>query len=128
MREASRLAAEERSAGLVGDGRSLALADLLEGAVRHVAQLLDRAGLLDGQREGEAAQPELLGDDLRERFSEMRVVERLGGRRGSGRRGGGARVTGLGRELAASYRDMEDKASAAIAGELRRFERRLRKR
>jgi molybdate transport system regulatory protein len=43
-----------------------------------------------------------------------------------GERGGGARVTPEGRRLAALYRAMEDKASAAIAGDLRRFARRLR--
>jgi molybdate transport system regulatory protein len=45
-----------------------------------------------------------------------------------GRRGGGARVTPFGRELAASYRSMEARASAAIAPQLRRFERQLRRR
>jgi len=43
-----------------------------------------------------------------------------------GRRGGGARVTPFGHRLAASYRSMEDKASSAIAAELRRFEKHLR--
>jgi molybdate transport system regulatory protein len=43
-----------------------------------------------------------------------------------GRAGGGARVTAFGRELAASYRAMEDAASAAIAARLRRFEKQLR--
>ena len=43
-----------------------------------------------------------------------------------GRTGGGARVTPFGRELAASYRSMEGKASSAIAAELRRFEKHLR--
>jgi len=43
-----------------------------------------------------------------------------------GRRGGGARVTPFGRRLAASYRSMEDDASAAIASQLRRFEKQLR--
>lgn len=40
-----------------------------------------------------------------------------------GRRGGGAKVTPLGREVLARFRAMEDQASAAIAGELRRFQR-----
>src|SRR5215470_11808438 len=35
-----------------------------------------------------------------------------------GKRGGGAAVTAFGRDIAASYREMEDKASAAIAGDL----------
>ena len=43
-----------------------------------------------------------------------------------GRTGGGARVTPFGRELAASYRTMESKASSAIAADLRRFEKHLR--
>lgn len=45
-----------------------------------------------------------------------------------GRRGGGAQVTAFGRRLAQHYRAMEDKASAAIAGEVHRFERHLRRR
>lgn len=43
-----------------------------------------------------------------------------------GRRGGGARVTPFGLRLAADFRAMEGKASAAIAAELRGFTRRLR--
>jgi molybdate transport system regulatory protein len=43
-----------------------------------------------------------------------------------GEKGGGARVTPQGRRLAAAYRVMERKASAAIAADLRRFRRRLR--
>ena len=38
-----------------------------------------------------------------------------------GRRGGGASVTAYGRKLAARFRAMEDKASAAIAADLQRF-------
>jgi molybdate transport system regulatory protein len=38
-----------------------------------------------------------------------------------GARGGGARVTPLGRKLAADYRRMEIKASTAIAGDLKRY-------
>ena len=44
-----------------------------------------------------------------------------------GRRGGGARVTPFGREAATAFRAMEAKASAAIASELGRFARRLRR-
>jgi molybdate transport system regulatory protein len=44
-----------------------------------------------------------------------------------GSRGGGAEVTELGRRLVAAFRAMEDKASAAIAGDLRRFHRHLRR-
>jgi molybdate transport system regulatory protein len=40
-----------------------------------------------------------------------------------GKRGGGARVTPFGREILGLFRTMEDKASAAIASDLRRFER-----
>ncbi len=43
-----------------------------------------------------------------------------------GRRGGGARVTAFGRELVTRFRAMERKASAAIAGDLRRFTTYLR--
>jgi molybdate transport system regulatory protein len=64
-----------------------------------------------------------LVEALNAHFQEPVVETAVGGRRG-----GGARVTPFGRELAASYRAMELKASAAIAAELRRFERRLRKR
>ena len=45
-----------------------------------------------------------------------------------GRRGGGAQVTAFGRRLAEHYRAMEVKASAAIARELQRFQRHLRRR
>jgi molybdate transport system regulatory protein len=38
-----------------------------------------------------------------------------------GTRGGGARVTPFGQRLLALYRGMEEKASAAIAADLRRF-------
>ena len=44
-----------------------------------------------------------------------------------GRRGGGARVTPFGRDLVRLFRAMEDKASAAIVPDLRRFESRLRR-
>jgi len=44
-----------------------------------------------------------------------------------GKRGGGAVVTAFGREIVASYGDMESKASAAIAGDIRQFSRLLRK-
>jgi molybdate transport system regulatory protein len=40
-----------------------------------------------------------------------------------GRRGGGARVTPFGKQILALFRRMEEKASAAIAGDLRRFKR-----
>lgn len=43
-----------------------------------------------------------------------------------GTRGGGARVTAFGKRLVVLFRAMEDKASAAIAADLRRFDRHLR--
>jgi molybdenum-dependent DNA-binding transcriptional regulator ModE len=43
-----------------------------------------------------------------------------------GERGGGARVTPYGRRQAALFRKMEDKASAAIAADLKRYLRQLR--
>ena len=43
-----------------------------------------------------------------------------------GQRGGGATVTPFGRRLAAQFRAMESKASAAIAADLKRFSRQLR--
>ena len=43
-----------------------------------------------------------------------------------GTRGGGARVTAFGERLVALYRAMEDKASAAIAEDLRRFDAELK--
>ena len=57
---------------------------------------------------------EALNKDYRER-----VVTTAAG----GARGGGARVTPFGLRLVAEYRAMEDKASAAIASDLRRFRR-----
>ena len=43
-----------------------------------------------------------------------------------GERGGGARVTPYGRRLAAQFRRMEARASAAIAADLKRFARHQR--
>jgi len=43
-----------------------------------------------------------------------------------GQKGGGARVTPYGTRLAALYRAMEVKASAAIAADLKRYARHLR--
>ena len=45
-----------------------------------------------------------------------------------GTRGGGARVTPFGERLVRQYRAMESKASTAIAADLKRFQRRLRRR
>ena len=47
---------------------------------------------------------------------------------GGGRQGGGASVTAYGRRLAARFRAMEDKASAAVAADLRRFAAELKRR
>ena len=44
-----------------------------------------------------------------------------------GKRGGGAIVTPFGKRLVALFRTMEDKASAAIAADLRRFDAQLRR-
>jgi molybdate transport system regulatory protein len=44
-----------------------------------------------------------------------------------GKRGGGAAVTAFGREIVALYHQMESKASAAIARDLKLYTRRLRK-
>lgn len=57
---------------------------------------------------------EALNTDYRER-----VVTTAAG----GARGGGARVTPFGLRLVAEYRTMEDKACAAIASDLLRFQR-----
>ena len=49
--------------------------------------------------------------------------ERVGDTATGGKRGGGARVTPFGRQILALFRGMEEKASAAIASDLRRFDR-----
>lgn len=63
-----------------------------------------------------------LVESMNESFAEPVVVTEVGGRRG-----GGAVVTAFGKGLVASYQAMENKASAAIADDLRRFSRSLRK-
>jgi molybdate transport system regulatory protein len=63
-----------------------------------------------------------LVEALNESFSEPVVMTATGGRRG-----GGARVTQLGRKLVRRYRVMENKASAAIAQDLRLFSRHLKR-
>ena len=63
-----------------------------------------------------------LVDALNESFSQPAVLTGTGGRRG-----GGAVVTALGKRLVVLYRAMENKASSAIAGDLRRFSLHLRK-
>lgn len=63
-----------------------------------------------------------LVEALNTSFTQQVIVTAVGGKRG-----GGATVTAFGRELVDSYRKMEEKAASAIASDLRRFERRLRK-
>jgi len=62
-----------------------------------------------------------LVEALNAAFARSVVVTAVGGERG-----GGARVTPYGRRLAARFRIMEDKASRAIAGDLKSFARQLR--
>ncbi|HEY7742231.1 MAG TPA: winged helix-turn-helix domain-containing protein [Burkholderiales bacterium] len=63
-----------------------------------------------------------LVDALNESFSQPVVLTATGGKRG-----GGASVTPFGRQLIRRYREMEDKASAAIAKDLRLITRLLRR-
>jgi molybdate transport system regulatory protein len=63
-----------------------------------------------------------LVESMNESFAEPVVVTEVGGRRG-----GGAVVTAFGKRLVASYHAMENKASAAIAADLRRIRGQLRK-
>jgi molybdate transport system regulatory protein len=63
-----------------------------------------------------------LVESLNESFREPVVSTAIGGSRG-----GGARVTPFGARLVSRFRAMEHKASAAIAGDLRRFAVSLRK-
>jgi molybdate transport system regulatory protein len=63
-----------------------------------------------------------LVEAMNKSFAEPVVVTEVGGKRG-----GGAVVTALGKRVVALYRAMENKASSAIAADLRRFSRHLRK-
>jgi molybdate transport system regulatory protein len=62
-----------------------------------------------------------LVEALNAAYKEPVVVTAIGGQRG-----GGASVTLYGKRLAALFRSMELKASAAIAADLKRFTRHLR--
>lgn len=63
-----------------------------------------------------------LVDALNSSFAEPVVVTAVGGKRG-----GGAQVTAFGQRLMKRYHEMEDKASAAIAVDLKGFFAHLRK-
>jgi molybdate transport system regulatory protein len=63
-----------------------------------------------------------LVEAMNKSFAEPVVVTEVGGKRG-----GGAVVTALGKRVVTLYRAMENKASSAIAADLRRFSRHLRK-
>ena len=62
-----------------------------------------------------------LVEALNDTYDEPVVSTAIGGARG-----GGARVTAFGERLVTLYRAMENKASAAIAADLRRFNAHLR--
>ncbi len=62
-----------------------------------------------------------LVDALNASFRKPVVLTAVGGKRG-----GGAQVTGFGRELVAQFREMESKASAAIAADIKRYATHLR--
>ena len=64
-----------------------------------------------------------LVEALNHDFREPVVTTAIGGSRG-----GGARVTPFGEQLVRRFRAMESKASAAIASDLKRFERQLKRR
>jgi molybdate transport system regulatory protein len=63
-----------------------------------------------------------LVEAMNKSFAEPVVVTEVGGKRG-----GGATVTVLGKRIVTLYRAMENKASSAIAADLRRFSKYLRK-
>jgi len=63
-----------------------------------------------------------LVDAVNASFKEPVVLTAVGGKRG-----GGAVVTDYGRALVAQFRAMEDRASAAIAADVARFNAQLRK-
>ena len=64
-----------------------------------------------------------LVDALNGSFRQAVVVTAVGGKRG-----GGAKVSDFGRKLVESFREMESKATTAIAPDVRRFSAHLRRR
>ena len=62
-----------------------------------------------------------LAEALNESFVEPILITEVGGKRG-----GGAMVTPFGKRIVKLYHAMEDKASAAIDGDLKLFSRRLK--
>jgi molybdate transport system regulatory protein len=63
-----------------------------------------------------------LVEAINKSFNRPVIIKAVGGTQG-----GGAAVTAFGREIVAHYREMEDKASSAIAADIKRFSQRLRK-
>ncbi len=63
-----------------------------------------------------------LVDAINASFKRPVVITAVGGKRG-----GGAAVTAFGREMVADFRRMEEKASAAVAGDIKQFSRQVRK-
>ena len=63
-----------------------------------------------------------LVESLNASFAKPVVITAIGGKRG-----GGARVTAFGQQLVKRYHEMEEKASAAIAEDLKGFAAALRK-
>ncbi|MDP2239288.1 MAG: LysR family transcriptional regulator [Burkholderiales bacterium] len=62
-----------------------------------------------------------LVEAMNDAFAEPVILTAVGGRRG-----GGAVVTEFGKQLVAHFRAMEDKASAAIAADIKTFDAHLR--
>ncbi len=65
----------------------------------------------------------LLVDEVNASFAQPLVVAAAGGRKG-----GGAEVTAAGLDVVRRFLAMEEKASAAIVADLRKFEKTLRRR
>ena len=102
-----------KSAAAIGPGKAelverIALTGSISAAAREMGMSYRRAWQLV--------------ESLNATFREPVVTTAIGGTRG-----GGARVTPFGESVVARFRAMEDKASSAIAGDLRRFAAHLRK-